>query len=511
MEGAMTSAEVRYLRAFAGASSELYIYGAGKYARIYAEILEECALPLKGFIVSSEEHETAYLGLPVFSAHEIQLTEHMRVIAGFRGARLDDLEIHGLCEKQCLFLTEGAFRRLNVAVFLRRPLQELAKRHPPGQLASEKILAKNILILRLDVIGDLLFTVPFLRELRRNYPDAHITFVVWEKMYDMMRDCPYVDEVLPYACRLREGDLLPQFEEWEETCRRVRAFVDEHLSEQNYEAVFLPRSLLSGRNCVDEFVMALMSGATYRVGRFDDFFLPYHALLRSDLEQWMSRLYIEMEPKHEVEYMMDLLRLCGCHVADGKMSYWLSQEAKTFAERLVSRWPGWRYIACGIAGRNDASRCWPPRKYGELVHRFDGERVKFLLLGDQSTAAAAGQIGAGKNIVDLTGKTSLSQVAAVISLCDLYVGSDTGLMHFASAAGTPVVELSVWLRGGDLTAGWAPHRMGPWGVPSHVLLSECDGGPCRQELDSHAEGVGLITVDAVEQAVRDILKKHAHK
>ena len=54
----------------------------------------------------------------------------------------------------------------------------------------------SILIIRLDEIGDMVMMSPFFRELRRWKPDAHITLVVKPAVHDLMKDCPYIDELI---------------------------------------------------------------------------------------------------------------------------------------------------------------------------------------------------------------------------------------------------------------------------------------------------------------------------
>lgn len=505
MKASMDSAEIRYVRTFAHGASELYIYGAGARAWRYAKILEACSIRLDGFLVSSERHEAAYYGYPVFSAAEIRLTEHTRIIAGFRGARLRDLKIAGIQREQCLFLTPEVFDRLTVKALLIPLLESIARKFPVQPLPDRRIPAKNLLILRLDVIGDLLFTIPFLRELRRNYPDAHITLVVWEKMHGLMRDCPYVDEVLAYSCPLQEGDPLTQFSNWESKCKRIRVFVEAKLSARKYDIVFLPRILMGGRNCVDEFVMAMMSDATYRVGRFDEFSVWYHAVWEPYLARWMSHIYLTMEPKHEVAYMLDLLHVCGCEVVDDRMEYWLPLEAVSFAQDLISGKRGYLYIACGIVSR-DANRSWAPEKYRELVKRFEGQPMRFLLLGGKDAKDAAEIIGEHSNVMDLTGQTTFQQAAAVVSLSNLYLGSNTGLLHFASASGTPVVEISAWLSDGNPMDNIAPERMGAWGVPTISLIPKTGLDGCHDSCRrSFAHCINTITVDEVQRAIQKLL------
>ena len=56
----------------------------------------------------------------------------------------------------------------------------------------------SILVIRLDEIGDMVMMSPLLRELRRNYPSAHITLVVKPAVYNLVELCPYVDETLTF-------------------------------------------------------------------------------------------------------------------------------------------------------------------------------------------------------------------------------------------------------------------------------------------------------------------------
>lgn len=60
---------------------------------------------------------------------------------------------------------------------------------------------RRVLVVRLDDIGDMVLTTPFLRELRRNIPKSWITLVVKPRVYNLVETCPYVNEVL--SCDLR--------------------------------------------------------------------------------------------------------------------------------------------------------------------------------------------------------------------------------------------------------------------------------------------------------------------
>ena len=212
-----------------------------------------------------------------------------------------------------------------------------------------------------------------------------------------------------------------------------------------------------------------------------------------------------MEPKHEVAYMLDLLHVCGCEVVDDRMEYWLPLEAVSFAQDLISGKRGYLYIACGIVSR-DANRSWAPEKYRELVKRFEGQPMRFLLLGGKDAKDAAEIIGEHSNVMDLTGQTTFQQAAAVVSLSNLYLGSNTGLLHFASASGTPVVEISAWLSDGNPMDNIAPERMGAWGVPTISLIPKTGLDGCHDSCRrSFAHCINTITVDEVQRAIQKLL------
>ena len=74
-----------------------------------------------------------------------------------------------------------------------RPLLWLRGRRPDGHDSRR---GHAILLVRSDGIGDVILTAPFMRELRRAYPQAHITLVVAPHALNVAERCPYADRVL---------------------------------------------------------------------------------------------------------------------------------------------------------------------------------------------------------------------------------------------------------------------------------------------------------------------------
>jgi heptosyltransferase-2 len=72
---------------------------------------------------------------------------------------------------------------------LRRRLKSVGRTTRPPE---------RILVLRLDGIGDIVLTSPFLRQVRRAWPDAWITLVVLPYVANIVQNCPYINEVLVF-------------------------------------------------------------------------------------------------------------------------------------------------------------------------------------------------------------------------------------------------------------------------------------------------------------------------
>ena len=66
---------------------------------------------------------------------------------------------------------------------------------PPASTPKE---IKKILIVRLDSLGDMVLSTPFIREIRRTYPHAHISLVVRKDVQELFELCPYINEIYGY-------------------------------------------------------------------------------------------------------------------------------------------------------------------------------------------------------------------------------------------------------------------------------------------------------------------------
>ena len=486
------------LKKFCQVHRNVYIYGAGEYGLYFLRAVEQTGERVAGFIISNGDTVKQY-GLPVYTKDEVRkfLMSNDGVIAGFKLVGRDQIQ-------KLLKIKIDVF---SVDDYIVPLLEEYKEKFPVNKPIASKSW-ENILIIRLDVIGDMVFTTPFIRELRRNYPNSHITLVARTQNETILRGCPYVSELLLYECELLENIIESCFQ-IKSIKERVGKFVRANLVNRQYDVVFLPRDIFLGRNCVDEFLMAVCSNARYRIGRA---MTNSNEKLYELVFEMMSFVKFADRPMHEAEYVLDMLQAVGMKIENKKMELWPGESAIKAAQKMLSKdnSDGVRRIAVGLASRDNA-RTWNPDNYRELFERlgkYYHGAIEFVLLGSDESLTASKRLDGLGNVIDLVQKTTISEAIACVSLCDLYLGSNTSILHFASAMEVPVVEISCWLQNGDKKHRMAPHRMGAYGVESISLFPPhgIDGcsGACRKPY-SHC--INLITVDDVANAVKNMIDK----
>ncbi|GAN69446.1 glycosyltransferase family 9 protein [Acetobacter orleanensis] len=123
---------------------------------------------------------------------------------------------------------------------------------------------------------------------------------------------------------------------------------------------------------------------------------------------------------------------------------WLSEADKTLASQMIPT-DGGPIIALGPTA-NWTGKIWPIDRYlplwAELSRQIPSARPAiFYGPGEQERALALPVLHALPNAIDAGGHFSLTQVAAMLAQCRLFIGNDSGLMHLAAAAGTPTLGL----------------------------------------------------------------------
>ena len=362
-----------------------------------------------------------------------------------------------------------------VALAVGRPLYALAGRRERGQPPPLESLA-TVLVVRLDQVGDVVLTTPFLRELRRNAPQAWITLVVKPQTADIVEHCPYINEVLTLD-RNGAGALR----------QHLRAFrlAPQRLWRRHFDVAILPRY---EADYYHGTYLLYFSGARRRVAYSEKVSARKQAL-NSGFDGMLTDILPPDSAKHEVEHNLDVLRFLGGKVLDTRLEVWLEEEDRAFAKTLLGeRGTGpWREVFGLAPGAGLAAKRWPVPRFAEVAKRLRGERnARFVVVGGPEDRPLGDQLEMelGAGVVNAAGRTTLRQAAALLERCRLTLGNDSGPMHLAAAVGCPVVEISWHAKEGDADSTESPARFGPWGVPHAVVRPEQLLAPCRSGCES---------------------------
>jgi heptosyltransferase-2 len=155
-------------------------------------------------------------------------------------------------------------------------------------------------------------------------------------------------------------------------------------------------------------------------------------------------------PAHEQYYYLELLRRAGwldslpsesfikLDVPEGNR-----QSAAEFL-RFNGVKPDSLRVAIGAGASYGSAKCWPPDRFAELANRLQAQSgTDIILFGTLAESPVSSAIAAGmhRSPIDLTGKTAINDLPALLSQCHLFIGNDSGAMHVAAAVGLPVVAV----------------------------------------------------------------------
>lgn len=357
----------------------------------------------------------------------------------------------------------------------------------------------KILIIRLDEIGDIVLTTPFLRELRKNYPNARITLIVKPQTYNLVELCPYVDEILTFK---RYGSRFSFFV----NILKAYTFAKKFLQKEKFDLAIIPRW---DTDVYGASYLAYFSKAERRVA-YSENVSPIKARENKGFDRFFTDVIKDTKHLHEVERNLDVIRFLGGNVADNSLEIKISEQDKTYSLNILRNKDCLYIVFCPTAGSKH--REWDILKYCEALNLLNKKfNINVVVLGDVKNTLEV-LIKLKKNftgeIIDLVGKTTLRETAALMMKADIYLGGDTGPMHIAAACKIDGVVISCHPQTGDINHGNSPKRFGPWQSPLIVIQPKTGLDDCKEGCNkTHPHCINQITVQQVYDELEKILNK----
>jgi len=360
----------------------------------------------------------------------------------------------------------------------------LAGKREPSAARPEP---RDVLVLRLDRIGDLVMSLPALADLRSALPKARIRLAVGRWSAAIAESAP-VDEILvwsaPWVGRSSEGS-----ESALALARRAHALAEAP-----------PDLAIDLQGDVRASWLLWLSGARARVGYANtggDYLLT-DVIPLDETVSWVEqnrRAVAQALGRSPGEARAEIVRDADRVAAD-----------RILAEHAIARRP---LVAIHPSGGR-AIKQWPLERWRAVAALLQGRfGATVLITGSAADAPLAAEMARGlePKPVDLTGRLSVREMLGLLARLDLFLSPDTGPMHMAAAVGTP--SLSVfgpsdpvrYFSGGSGQSGTrhvvARHEL--WCAPCNLIRkppAECAALPAPECLDR-------VSVDqVVAEAVR---------
>ena len=339
---------------------------------------------------------------------------------------------------------------------------------------------KNILVVKLSAIGDVIHALPVSYAIKERFPEAHLTWVVEKPAYPILEDNPYIDDIILFE-KAKFRSVSGFLHEIGPFRRRLRA--------RRYDASLDLQGLFKSAAIVWN------AGARQRVGT---------ANMREGAHLVSRPVRGAHAEGHIVERYLDVARALGCTVDEVRFPVAVSERDRAAAEALLARegvQEGRAFVAFAI-GANWPNKRWPVEHFAALADRlYRAHYVPVLVGGGRLDETLAQDIMAASEIppVNLVGHTNLKQLAHIFTRAALVLGGDTGPVHLAAGLGTPTVMLM-----GPTDA----NRNGPYGQQENAI--EVDR-PCRacwkRACPKGLDCLTAITPEMVVERMRPLLSR----
>lgn len=293
---------------------------------------------------------------------------------------------------------------------------------------------RRLLIVKLSSLGDVTHALPVATALRRRYPHLRLTWAVERWTAPLVLGHPAIDHVVTFP-RMRWGDAGSAW------LRSFAAAVRE-LRREPYDVS------LDLQGLAKSALVARCSGAPMR--------LAMHSQ-REGARFVSQSVPPPRGPLHVVDDYLRCAEFLGAPAAPAIFDLPVQAAAVTAVAALLSaaRIPPGAPLIVINPSTSASWRNWPPRHWTQVIEAL-GTNGTVALIGSReqmpSHAALARDIAHPP--CDLTGRTSLAELVALLARCALHIAGDTGSAHIAAALGRPVV---------GIYGPTAPWRKAPYG------------------------------------------------
>jgi lipopolysaccharide heptosyltransferase II len=339
-------------------------------------------------------------------------------------------------------------------------------------------MAKRILIVNVNWVGDVIFSTPFIRAVRMANPDAHIACLLHPRCKDMLERNPRLDEIIIYD---EEGlhKSLPG---------KLRLVLE--LRRKRFDTAFLLHRSFT------KALLTYMAGIKERIGYATK---NRRNILTAAVEDPDGEI-------HKVEYFLNIARASGINPAGVSYEFFVEDpDRRSAGEMLAKEGVSEKdTVAVLCPGGNWGPKRWPKERFaalGDMLAEKMG--AKIVISGSGKDEALAGDVKRMMKspAIVTAGRTTLRGLGALLERANLVVANDSGPMHMAVAMKTRTIALF---------GPTSPELTGPYGDGKYSVLVGRSGSkdagcqvPCYDlACGSNDCMAGITVADVFEKARR---------
>ena len=333
--------------------------------------------------------------------------------------------------------------------------------------------ARRILIIKPSALGDVVHALPILNLLRLRWPKAHIAWLENPAFAGILEGHPQIDEVIRFE-RHRFGHGW-----WHPGAALDLIQFLWALRQKQFDLVIDLQGLFrSGW-------LTWTTGSPTRVGFADARELGWIF--------YNHRVRVEGRDQHALERYLNIAEALGCGRAPVVFQF---PAAEALAEPIGEPY------AVLLPGTNWETKKWPIESFAQLVQPLREQfGLRTVVAGAKDAVELAARmrpITEGEDWIDLTGKTSLKQLIALLAGAAVVVANDSGPMHIASALGRPLVTMF----GPTNPVMTGPYKRMDTVVRLNILCSPCYSRKC-----SHQSCLKWLNASSVLDAIAEQLQQ----
>lgn len=280
---------------------------------------------------------------------------------------------------------------------------------------------KKILIRSANWVGDAVMSTPAIQSLRHSFPDAEISILTKPWTAAIFQHNPHIDNILIYNAHGRH--------------RGIKGILrlSKDIRKQKFDMAFLIQ------NAFEAALISWLAAIPVRLGYDTDArkALLTHAVHRKP----------EYKKRHQIDYYLEILSNAGLPVNGGRLVYTVTREETRYAQEMLSRSQisgKTKWVGINPGAAFGTAKRWFPERFADVcnqLRKLDDIRVMIFGAPGEEDIGKTIREHIGKDCIDLTGKTTLRQAAALIRACDAFITNDSGLMHIAAALDVPQIAL----------------------------------------------------------------------